>query len=41
MLLQVVTVIMSAVWLKAYLDDLLSEGGQTWSSLTEQVVIRL
>jgi len=28
-------------WLQALSDDLLSEGGQTLSSLTEQVVLRL
>ena len=29
------------VWLQALSDDLLSEGGQALSSLTEQVVLRL
>jgi len=28
------------VWLQGLSDDLLSEGGQTLSSLTEQVVLR-
>jgi len=29
------------VWLQPLSDDLLSEGGQALSSLTEQVVLRL
>jgi len=33
-------IIIIIVWLQALSDNLLSEGGQTLSSLTEQVVLR-